>query len=300
MQLYPPSYYDDEANGFTDIKTIPLSAAMGAEIQGVDLANITDAQFEQIRDALFHYKMIYFVDQNIELSDQEALTERFGDYGTDAYTDGMEGHPNVQHLIKEASTVVGRVFGDGWHTDSPFLAQPPSVSMLYSTDIPPYGGDTWWSNTELAYNHLSQVMQEMLKPLKVHMSAKNVIRNTVEERKDGEFTVGEMNLSMDQQNMIKGAFHPIVRTHPSTGKLSLYVDGAYSMGIQGMSEEESAPILAFLARHIIQDHFTCRLRWQKNTFVLWDNRICLHKAFNDYDGYRREMFRTIVNGEVPV
>lgn len=300
MQLYPPSHYDDALNGYTDISTTPLAAAMGAEIKGVDIANITDAQFQQIRAALFHYKMIYFCDQDIQLMDQEALTLRFGEYGTDAYTNGMEGHPNVQHLLKEAETVVPRVFGDGWHTDSPFMAQPPSISILYSVDIPPYGGDTWWCNTELAYQHLSETMKQTLAPLKVHMSAGNVIRDTVTRSESGEFIVGEMNLTMDQQNMIKGAYHPIVRTHPGTGNLSLYVDAAYSMGIEGMTEEESAPILAFLARHITQEDFCCRLRWKKNTLVLWDNRISVHKAFNDYDGYRREMYRTIVNGEVPV
>jgi taurine dioxygenase len=299
MQLYPPDYFDDSLNGFTEIQTVPLSSAMGAEIRGVNIATITDTQFEQVKAALFRYKMIYFRDQEITIEDQERLTERFGDYGTDAYTDGIPGHPNVQKLLKEASTVVSRVFGDGWHTDSPFLQRPPAITMLYGKDIPPYGGDTWWCNTEVAYDFLSDLMKEILANLRVHMSAYDVVRNTVETGADGKKKVGEIKLNMDQQKIVDGWYHPIIRTHPETGNKALYVDQAYSMGIQGLSKDEAESLLAFLRKHVTREEFSCRLRWSKGTFVIWDNRICLHKAYNDYDGYRREMYRTIVNGEVP-
>ena len=299
MQLYPPEYFDDQRNGYTDIQTVPLASAMGAEIRGVDLARISDAQFEQIESALYRYKMIYFRDQQLNIEDQETLTLRFGPFGTDAYTSGMPGHPNVQRLVKEASTVVSRVFGDGWHTDSPFLERPPAVSLLYGVDIPPYGGDTWWSNSELAYDFLSDKMKSLIADLRVHMSAREVLRQVVQTQADGKQNVGEIALTMDQQKIADGQFHPLVRTHPDTGKKSLYVDEAYSLGIQGMTQEEAQPLLNFLAQHVKREEFSCRLRWEKNTFVIWDNRICVHKAYNDYDGYRREMYRTIVDGEVP-
>jgi len=299
MQLYPPVYFDDAANGYTEISTIPLSSAMGAEIRGVDVAAITDAQFSQVKDALFRYKMIYFRDQNLTIEDQERLTLRFGPFGTDAYTKGMPGHPNVQHLIKEASTKVDRVFGEGWHTDSPFLDRPPAISLLYGNDIPPYGGDTWWCNSELAYDFLSDKMKGLLDGLRVHMSAKLAIARTVRLDTNGKPIVGEMQLSMDQQRMIEGNFHPLVRTHPDTGRKSLYVDQIYSQGIEGLTEAEAKPLLEFLGEHVTQEEFSCRLRWSKGTLVLWDNRICIHKAYNDYDGYRREMYRTIVDGEIP-
>ena len=300
MQLYPPSHYDDAANGYTLIQTVPLASAMGAEIRGVDIANITDEQFVQVRDALFRYKMIYFRDQHLEIEHQEALTLRFGEFGTDAYTKGMPGHPHVQCLVKEASTVVDRVFGDGWHTDSPFLARPPSISLLYGKDIPPYGGDTWWCNTVLAYEFLSPRMKSLLEGLKVHMSAKLAIQRTVRKDNQGKPIVGEMKLSMDEEKMITGNFHPLVRTHPDTGFKSLFVDQIYSQGIEGLTEEEARPLLDFLDRHVTSEEFCCRLRWTPGTLTIWDNRQTVHKAYNDYDGYRREMFRTIVNGEVPV
>ena len=299
MRLYPPEHYDDRAHGYQHIRTVPLASAMGAEIRGVDLGNLSDHQFSEIKSALFRYKMIYFRAQDISLSDQENFTLRFGEFGEDAYTKGVEGHPNMQRLIKEASTVVDWIFGDGWHTDSPFLKQPPAISLLYGVDIPPYGGDTWWCNTELAYRFLSDTMKEVLAKLRVHMSAAEVLRNILPQKQGERFRVAEMNLTVDQQKMVEGAYHPIVRTHPETGSKALYVDQAYSLGIKGMTREEAAPLLDFLGRHITREEFCCRLRWEKNTFVVWDNRQCIHKAFNDYDGFRREMYRTIVQGEVP-
>ncbi|MDG1851469.1 MAG: TauD/TfdA family dioxygenase [Gammaproteobacteria bacterium] len=301
MRFYPPEYFDDNINGYTAIRTLPLASAMGAEILDVDISNISDEQFEQVKDALFRYKMIYFRGQtNMTIEDQEALTLKFGDFGTDAYTNGIEGHPNVQRLIKEASTVVDWIFGDGWHTDSPFLEKPPAVSLLQSLDIPPYGGDTWWTNAELAYDLLSDKMKEVISGLKVHMSAAWVLQNVTKAKPVmNDLSVGEIELTMDQQKMVKGNFHPLVRTHPVTGKKSLYCDCSYSMGIEGMTQEESKPLLDFLGWHVTREEFNCRLRWEPNMLVIWDNRLCLHKAFNDYDGYRREMIRTIVDGEIP-
>lgn len=299
MQFYPPSYYDDQANGYTEIHTVPLASAMGAEIRGAAIGNLSDRQFQEIKSALFRYKMIYFRNQDISVEDQERFTLRFGSFGTDAYTGGMEGHPHVQKLVKEAVTVVPRVFGETWHTDSPFLARPPAISLLYGREVPPYGGDTWWSNTELAYEFLSDSMKRLLADLRIHMSGREVIRNTVTTSAQGVQKVGEIDITMDQRHIIEGCFHPLVRTHPDTGKKSLYVDRAYSLGIQGLTDAEAAHLLAMLQEHVTRELFMCRLRWENRTFVLWDNRSVIHYAFNDYDGYRREMYRTIVDGEVP-
>jgi taurine dioxygenase len=132
------------------------------------------------------------------------------------------------------------------------------------------------------------------------MSAREVLRTTIKLDANGNPSVGEMKLSLDQQKIAEGSFHPLVRTHPDTGKKSLYVDQVYSLGIQGLTPEEARPLLDFLGRHVTREEFSCRLRWTPGTLAIWDNRICVHKAFNDYDGYRREMYRTIVDGEVPV
>jgi taurine dioxygenase len=236
-------------------------------------------------------------------ADQEAFTLRFGPFGTDAYTTGLPEHPDLQPLIKEADTRVKMIFGEGWHTDSPFLDRPPSISLLYGVDIPPYGGDTIWSNTALAYDCLSAGMKALLAPLKVHMSAINVLDEIDHQnRENGETSqarIGNMELDLERQSMIDGAFHPLIRTHPVTGDKALYVEQTYSHGIEGLTNEEARPLLDFLLAHTTHPSFTCRLRWENGTFVVWDNRCCIHHAFNDYDGYRRELYRTTVLGEVP-
>jgi len=280
--------------------TVPLASSMGAEVVGLKVSDITDASFEAFAEALYHHKMVYLRDQTLTHDMQEALTLRFGEFGTDAYTKGLDGHPNIQPVIKEADAKSKMVFGGGWHTDSPFLDRPPSVSLLYAVQIPPYGGDTIWYNAAKAYDNLSDVMKRMIAPLKVHMSGEKGVaslRGLREKAEDKK--VGKMWDNMDEQAMIDGAFHPLVRTHPVSGEKALFIDKVYAKGFEGMIAYESAPLIEFLVSHITQEVFSCRLRWSENTLCLWDNRLCLHRAFNDYDGFRREMHRTTVKGEVP-
>jgi alpha-ketoglutarate-dependent taurine dioxygenase len=304
MKLQPIGKFDNAAKPYKHIEVTPHAAAMGAEIAGVDIARLTDAQAAEIKDALWRHKMIYFRDQRIGHGDQESFTLRFGEFGTDAYTTGMPGHPNIQPVVKEAETRVKMVFGEGWHTDSPFLARPPAVSILYSAEVPPWGGDTIWCNTALAYDYLSATMKAMLAPLRVHMSAIEVLKNidagNDAARQDAKRTnLGNMELDLERASMIAGSFHPLVRTHPETGTKALYVDETYAQAIDGMTEAESKALLRFLVAHVTQPSFQCRLRWANGMLVAWDNRSCIHHAFNDYDGYRRAMYRSTVLGEAP-
>lgn len=301
MKLHPIGAFDNSAKEYERIRAVPLAAAMGAEIQGIQIKDVDDESFEEIADALYRHGMIFFRDQDMDLSDQERFTTRFGEFGTDAYTPGVPGHLNVQRVAKEADVRSKHIFGGGWHTDSPFLARPPSISMLFGADVPPYGGDTIWASTVLAYRTLSPTMQRMLAPLKVHMSARDVLELVSRAAQPGADPnrLASMDLKFDAASMIEGSLHPLVRTHPVTGTKALYVDGAYTIGIDGLTDREAAPLLDFLVEHITQHAFTCRLRWAKSTFAVWDNRLCLHQAFNDHDGFRREMYRTTVLGEAP-
>ena len=306
MIVHPTGKFDNRARDYQHIVAVPLAAAMGAEIRGADMSNLNDAQFAEIRDALFRHKMIYFRDQTISHADQEAFSLRFGPFAEDAYTKGVPRHVNVQPLIKDADTRTGMVFGSGWHTDSPFLENPPAISMLYGVDIPPFGGDTIWANAVLAYAMLSETMQKMLAPLRVHMSMGRVLESAQTYGKVDASPVGRLaatrgagTLPDDIVRKVQGTMHPLVRTHPVSGEKSLYCDGSYAVGFEGLTEPESEALLTFLVAHMTQPAFTCRLRWEPKTFALWDNRICIHQAFNDYDGYRRELYRTTVAGEVP-
>jgi taurine dioxygenase len=273
---------------------------MGAEIERVNLRELDDVRFAEIEDALYQHKMIFFRDQALSCEDQENLTARFGEPAVDAYTAGIEGHRNIQGVIKEADQSAKMIFGGSWHTDSSFLQRPPSISLLYGVDIPPYGGDTWWANAEFAYETLSEAMQQMLAPLKVVNSGRGVLAGLRKHSEaEGEVRVTSMDIDVKERVLQQDTAHPLIRTHPVTGKRSLYVDPSYTVGIEGMSAYEASPLLGFLCDHITQPIHTCRLRWEPETLVMWDNRSCLHHAFNDHDGYRREMRRSIVAGEVP-
>ncbi len=304
--LHPTGKFDNHAADYRHIEARPLAAAMGAEIRGVDVARITDEQFAEVRSALFRHGMIYLRDQRLTHADHEAFSLRFGPFAEDAYTSGVSGHRNVHPLIKEADDPSKMVFGEGWHTDSPFLPQPPAITILYSVEVPPFGGDTIWASSVLAYKMLSDTYRKMIDGLRVHFSVRDVLRSAQEAVQVSDSPIGRLaatrdaeRLPEDLQRKIRGNVHPMVRTHPVTGQKALYVDGAYAIGIEGMTTEESAPLLKFLSEHLSQSAFTCRLRWYPGTLALWDNRLVVHQAYNDYQGYRRELYRTTVQGETP-
>src|ERR1700735_3442494 len=290
MRLHPTGKFDNTAASYKHIEVRPLAASMGAEICNVQVAEVTDLQFEEIRHALFRHKMIYLRGQRLTHESHEAFSLRFGPVAEDAYTQGVPGHRNVHPLIKEADDPSKMVFGEGWHTDSPFLPEPPAITSLRSVQIPPFGGDTTWANSAL----------------KVHFSLRDWLRSAQDAVQVSDSPIGQLaatrgaeKLSESLVRKINGNVHPMVRTHPVSGEKALYVDPSYGIGIEGMSAEESAPILKYLTDHLTQPVFACRLRWEINMLALWDNRLCVHQAYNDYQGYRRELYRTTVRGEKP-
>jgi taurine dioxygenase len=172
--------------------------------------------------------------------------------------------------------------------------------------VPPFGGDTTWANSALAYNMLSDTYREMIRNLKVRFSLRDVLKSVHEAVVESDSPIGRLastrnseRLSDDLLRKVRGNAHPMVRTHPESGEKALYVDTSYAINIEGMEEEEAAPILRYLGEHITQPAFSCRLRWEPDMLVLWDNRLCVHQAYNDYQGHRRELYRTTVAGEKP-
>ncbi len=304
--IHPHGMFDNHAADYAHIGARPLSAAMGAEISGVDCTTVTTAQFAEIEHALFRHKMIFFRNQKMTHADQSAFSRRFGAFAEDAYTQGVPGFPEVQPLIKEAGERTGHVFGSGWHTDSPFLEAPPALSLLRSVEIPPFGGDTIWANAALAWAALSETMRARLEGLKLRFSIGQVVASAQAHGNPSDSPTGRLAATRDGRALpedllakIMGHVHPLVRTHPVSGEKALYCDGSYGVSIEDMTAPESEAILAFLVSHMTQPAFTCRLRWEADMFVMWDNRLCIHQAFNDYDGYRREMYRSTIAGEVP-
>jgi taurine dioxygenase len=306
MYLNPHGGFDNSALACRHIQVLPLAAAMGAEIRGVDVASVGDAQFAEIEQALFRHKMIFLRGQKIGHAEHHAFSRRFGEFAEDAYTDGMPGFREVQPLIKEADDRSAHVFGSGWHTDSPFLERPPAITTLRSVQIPPWGGDTMWANAALAWRTLGPATQQMIADLRVRFSMRDVLASARDNAEPRDNPVGKLvatrslaELPAGLRRKVEGAAHPLVRTHARTGEKSLYIDSSYAIGIEGMSDAEAAPVMKMLTDHLTQPAFTCRLRWEPDMLVLWDNRLCVHQAFNDYEGFRREMYRTTVAGEIP-
>jgi taurine dioxygenase len=304
--LHPTGQFDNHAARYEHIEAVPLTAAMGAEIRRVDLSRPSPAQMAEVRHALFRHKMLFFRGQKLSHADHEAFSLHFGPFAEDAYTHGVPGHRAVQPLIKEATDRSRMVFGEGWHTDSPFLPEPPAITILRSVQVPPYGGDTTFANSALAYRTLSELYQSMILGLQVRFSMRDVLRSAQDAAEVTDSPLGRLGqtrdlavLPEDLQRKVKGSAHPMVRTHPVTSERALYLDSAYAVGIEGMSAEEAAPILGYLSRHLTQPVFGCRLRWEPDMVALWDNRLCVHQAYNDYEGHRRELYRTTVKGEKP-
>jgi alpha-ketoglutarate-dependent taurine dioxygenase len=306
MRLHPTGRFDNRPAPYRYIEAQPLAAALGAEIRGVQVTALNEAQFAEVRHALFRHKMIYFRGQQLTHAEHEGFSLRFGPFAEDAYTHGVTGHRNVHPVIKEADDTSKMVFGEGWHTDSPFLPEPPSITILRSVQVPPFGGDTMWANSALAYTMLSDTYRGLIKDLRVCFSLRDVLTAVHESVELSDTPIGRLaatrgaqRLSEDLARKIRGSSHPIVRTHPVTEEKALYVDPSYAIGIEGMLPEESAPILRYLTEHLTQPAFTCRLRWEPDMLALWDNRLCVHQAYNDYQGFRRELYRTTVVGERP-
>ena len=306
--IHPSGQFDNHATAYEHIDALPLSAAMGAEIRGVTIAATTDEQFAEIEAALFRHKMIFFRDQDITHADHEAFSSRFGPFAEDAYTKGVDGHENVQPVIKEADSEVAMIFGSGWHTDSPFLPQPPAISMLYGVDIPPFGGDTMWANSALAFSMLSDRMQRTIEPFRVHMSMKNVV--ALAQASMAPRRVGDRPNRGDQERPTPRGYEaqgrrefPPAGAHasPAPGEKGLYCDGTYAVGIEGhVRSRVRSRSWSFLVAHITQPAFTCRLRWApEHVRDVGQPALCVHQAFNDHDGFRRELYRTTITGESP-
>jgi taurine dioxygenase len=265
----------------------PLSGAIGAEIHGIDLRSpVPDETVARIRRIWLEHSVIFFRDQDLPPKDFAAFARRFGEVVDYPFLKGLDDSPEVIEVAKLEHERVN--FGGLWHTDTAYLERPPMGTMLVAREVPPYGGDTLFASSYAAYDALSDGMKRLLDPLRaVNSSAKAEKTRTREDRKAGE------------GRKVLEAEHPVVRTHPETGRKALYVNFGHTLRFAGMSEEESAGLLAYLFEHQSRPEFTCRFRWQPGSIALWDNRCALHNPINDYHGHRRIMHRVTLAGDRP-
>ena len=282
------------------IEVRPVVGALGAEIFGVDLTQPLDNRAtEDIHDAFRRHLVIFFRDQKLTPAGLKGFARLFGAIRPiDFVQSAVPEHPEVMIIRREPDPPKPKInFGNAWHTDTSYAAEPPKATLLQAKEVPERGGDTMFANMYLAYETLSDGMKRMLEGLRaVHCAARiygpqGLVVNNEEDR--GMVVHGAPEALEERE-------HPVVRTHPETGRKCLYVNSVYTTRFAGMSNEESAPLLKFLYQHQTRPEFTCRFRWRENSVALWDNRCAQHHALNDYLGHRRVMHRVTIAGERPV
>ena len=269
----------------------PIAGALGAEIGGVDLSRELNAgTIAAIRQALLDHLVIFFRDQDISSDQYLAFASCFGKTVEYPLVNGLDGYPAIMSVVKLEDEKIN--FGGLWHSDTTYLEQPPMASILLGRELPPFGGDTEFANMYLAYETLSDGMKKLLTPLR-GVSVSNLPKT--QKTRQARMADG----SKATTDSVLTATHPVVRTHPETGRKALYVNGAHTIRFEGLSEEESAPLLNYLFAHQIRPEFTCRFRWEQGSIAFWDNRASQHNPINDYHGFRRVMHRITLAGDKP-
>lgn len=276
-------------NAAARLEVTPIAGALGAEIGGADLSRPLDAAAAAlIRQALLDHLVIFFAGQKLTPTLLLAFSRLLGEPLAYPQLQGLAEEPLVTAVTKLEHERVN--FGGVWHTDTSYLERPPMASLLYAVELPPYGGDTLFANQYLAYERLSAGLRRTLAGLSaVYTSTKPAVARTREER------LRERGV----QAKALTAEHPVVRTHPQTGRKALYVNPGHTARFAGWSEAESRPLLDYLFRRQVEPELTCRYRWRPGALAIWDNRCTLHLPLNDYHGFRRVMHRVTLAGERP-
>ena len=269
----------------------PLTRSVGAEIHGVNLLEpVSDALIAEIRKIWLEHGVIFFRDQPLDSAAYLAFAQRFGEVVEYPFVKGLPDFPLIIPVLKLPHETHN--FGGVWHTDTTYLAEPPSATMLIARELPPVGGDTMFASNYAAYDALSEGLKKTVDQLvAVNSSAKAAVTHSREDR------LGDSATSKGREEL--NSQHPVVRTHPETGRKALYVNPGHTLRFVGWTEEESAPLLDYLFAHQVRPEFTCRFSWTPDAIALWDNRCVLHNPINDYHGHKRLLHRITLKGDIP-
>jgi taurine dioxygenase len=275
-------------NEFKYFEVTPVSPSIGAELSFLDLSNPLEKDvIDEIEAALRQYLVLFFRDQELTLIEHKQCAEQFGTPEPYPLVQGLDECPVIVPILKLPEERVN--FGGVWHSDTAYLQMPPKAALLYAKELPTVGGDTLYANMYAAYESLSGGMKALLNDLKaVNEAGKKDIADTRVHR----------NPDPEKQKM--AATHPVIRTHPETGRKLLFVDRAHTTRFENMTEAESKDLLEYLFQLQIRDEFCCRFKWQKGSLAFWDNRACQHYPVNDYHGQKRLLHRISLQGEIPV
>lgn len=279
-----------ESRQYCHIEVRPIAGALGAEVRGVSIAQpLPDAVIAEIRQAWLDHLVIFLPNQKLSPQAQVDFARRFGEPMEYPQLKGLPECPLITPVIKLEHERVN--FGGVWHSDTTYLERPPMASMLYALETPPQGGDTLFANQYLAYESLSDRWKQALAGLTgINSSTKAEVTRSREDR---------LRAAGQETKPLTGE-HPVVRTHPETGRKALYVNAGHTTQFKGFTLEESAPLLEFLFHHQVKAELTCRYRWEPGSLAFWDNRCTQHYPVNDYHGFRRIMHRVTLAGDTPV
>lgn len=274
---------------YNRFKIQPLTPAVGAEILDVDVKSIDDDTLADVMTAFAEFGVIFFRDQELTEAQHIAFAERIGTININRFFSRVDGYPMIAEVLKEATDK--RNIGSSWHSDHSYDKQPAMGSILYAKQIPPIGGDTLFASMNQAYENLSNGLKRTLHGLRaIHSSAQAFSADVLEGDEEAQRKFHNPGLATQETS------HPMIITHPLSGRKSLFVNPDFTVRIDGWSKQESAPLLNYLYKYSVQPAFSCRFRWQKNSIAFWDNRAVWHSALNDYHGYRRLMHRITLNG----
>ena len=276
---------------YNTIRVNPLGGALGAEISGIDLNEaISDEQLTEVRQVFGQYAVIFFRNQNLSPENEIRFAKRWGEINTNRFFSSVEGYPQIALVVKEPDQKNN--IGGSWHTDHSYDIAPALGSMLFAHEVPVSGGDTVFASMYKAYDTLSDGLKSTLSNLRARHSSAHVF-GAARAANGNDDTVGRIK---NPEAATQEAIHPVVISHPETGRRSLYVNPGFTLGFEGWSDEESKPLLEYLYAHAARPEFTCRFQWKAGSIAFWDNRATWHLAVNDYQGHRRMMHRITIEG----
>jgi len=272
-----------------------LTGVFGAEVVVDDVRRLDAEGLNELRRLVCEHEMIVVQNQSLSVLEQVELSRRFGPAGPVPFIEPSPDHPEVIKVLKEAGDGNAFNFGGAWHSDFSFQPEPPAFTLLHALDIPPYGGDTLWASMTAAWRHPPADRQAQLLQITAIHTARDAYSRKMQPLHSG---LSGMNIVCDD-TANDAELHPLVVTHPETGKQSIFFNRAYVRDLVGVDTESVQMLLDWLHAYTTDARFTLRHRWSAGDLVVWDNRSTQHYALNDYTGFRRELHRTTVAGSRP-
>ena len=270
------------------MKVSAISSGCGVNVEGINLADLSDKMIEELKRLFAEHGLLFFRDQVLSQANHLALAKQFGPIVTNKHFQALSGFPEIAQITKEADQTTN--IGGGWHTDHSYDPEPAMGSILVARDLPSSGGDTRFANLSAAYAGLDRKTKEQISGLRaVHC-------NEHLYGQGGYYAQTDLANQLSGMDQTSSATHPVVITHPLSGKKTLYVNPGHTIQIEGWTLEDSAHLLSQLYAHVDQEAYTCRFKWWPGSVAFWDNRATWHFAENDYDGERRSMERVTLAG----